>query len=149
MSHAEIALLLKSEISRIARRAIKAETLDFKNASTQYRTHIAALRRRIYSLERELKRVRQRAGAIQTGTDKSATPPNVRRRFSAARLAATRRMLGLSAAAFGALIGVTGQSIYKWEAGEARPRAKQLEAMASIRGIGKREAAARLQAAKW
>jgi len=38
----------------------------------------------------------------------------VQRRFSPARLAATRKKLGLSAADFGALIGVSGQSIYKW-----------------------------------
>jgi hypothetical protein len=42
------------------------------------------------------------------------------------------------------LLGVSGQSVYKWEHGESRPRAKQLEAIAALRGIGKREAAARL-----
>jgi DNA-binding transcriptional regulator YiaG len=52
--------------------------------------------------------------------------------------------MGLSAAEFAALIGVSGQSVYKWEHGEARPRARQLEAIAALRGIGKREAAARL-----
>ena len=51
----------------------------------------------------------------------------------------------MSAAEFAALVGVSGQSIYKWEHGEARPRAKQLEAIAALRGMGKREAAARLE----
>jgi DNA-binding transcriptional regulator YiaG len=142
-----IALALKSEISRVARKAIKAETEDFKKASAQYRTHIASLRKRIESLERELKRVMRGVGKLQENRASTA-PDTVHRRFSASRLAATRKKLGLSAADFGALIGVTGQSIYKWEAGEARPRAKQLEAIASVRGMGKREAAARLQAAR-
>ena len=66
------------------------------------------------------------------------------RRFSATRLAAQRRKLGLSAADFAALLGVSGQSVYKWEHGESRPRARQLEAIAALRGIGKREAAERL-----
>ena len=66
------------------------------------------------------------------------------RRFSAARLAAQRRKLGLSAADFATLLGVSGQSVYKWEHGESRPRAKQIEAIAALRGIGKREAAERL-----
>ena len=50
-----------------------------------------------------------------------------------------------SAADFATLLGVSGQSVYKWEHGEARPRARQLEAIAALRGIGKREAAARLE----
>ena len=139
-----IAVLLKDEIARIARKEVRAQTEDVRKASTQYRAHIAALRKRIDELERELKRVRKGAGraeAAQPDDGEAGTP----RRFSAARLAAQRRKLGLSAAEFAALVGVSGQSIYKWEHGEARPRAKQLEAIAALRGIGKREAAARLE----
>jgi DNA-binding transcriptional regulator YiaG len=141
----DIASTLKAEISRIARKEIRSETEDFKKASAQYRTHLAALRRRIDSLERELKRVGKQPRANEKPVE-AEMEAGVARRFSASRLAATRKKLALSAADFGALIGVTGQSIYKWEAGEARPRAKQLEAIASIRGIGKREVAGRLQA---
>jgi transcriptional regulator with XRE-family HTH domain len=43
------------------------------------------------------------------------------------------------------LVGVSGQSIYKWEQGEVRPRAAQLQALAAVRGIGKCEALARLE----
>jgi DNA-binding transcriptional regulator YiaG len=69
----------------------------------------------------------------------------VRRRFRAGGLASHRRKLGLSAEDYGALAGVSGQSIYKWEQGEVRPRAAQLQALATVRGIGKREAMARLE----
>ena len=55
---------------------------------------------------------------------------------------ALRQRLGLSAAAMGTLLGVTAQSIYKWEDGKARPRASQLQAIAAARKLGKREAAA-------
>ena len=67
-------------------------------------------------------------------------------RFSAKGLAAQRRRLGLSAQAFGALIGASGQSVYKWEEGKTRPRAKNLPAIAALRTMGKKEAAARLDA---
>ena len=137
-----IAAVLKDEIARIARKEARAQTAEFKKASAQYRAHIAALRRRIDELERQLKRANK-------STARDAAPEDdedqgVSRRFSATRLAAQRRKLGLSAADFAALIGVSGQSVYKWEHGEARPRARQLEAIAALRGIGKREAAARL-----
>jgi DNA-binding transcriptional regulator YiaG len=67
-------------------------------------------------------------------------------RFSAKGLAAQRKRLGLSAQAFGALIGASGQSVYKWEEGKTRPRAKHLPVIAALRGIGKKEAAYRLEA---
>ena len=40
--------------------------------------------------------------------------------------------------------GVSALSVYKWESGKTRPRARQLEAIASLRKMGKREAQARL-----
>jgi DNA-binding transcriptional regulator YiaG len=138
-----IAAVLKDEISRIARKEARAQTADFKKASAQHRAHIAALRRRIEELERKLKIATKGAGrASAAPAEDDDQGPN--RRFSATRLAAQRRKLGLSAADFATLIGVSGQSVYKWEHGEARPRTKQLEAIAALRGIGKREAAARL-----
>ncbi|HET8748989.1 MAG TPA: helix-turn-helix transcriptional regulator [Ramlibacter sp.] len=140
-----IAAVLKDEIARIARKEARAQTAEFKKASAQYRAHIAALRRRIDELERQVKRASKQGvkgnSAADEADDESQGPA---RRFSATRLAAQRRKLGLSAADFAALIGVSGQSVYKWEHGEARPRARQLEAIAALRGIGKREAAARL-----
>ncbi|MEJ8838562.1 helix-turn-helix domain-containing protein [Ramlibacter sp. AN1133] len=140
-----IAAVLKDEIARIARKEARAQTAEFKKASAQYRTHIAALRRRIEDLERQVKRTSKavaKGGAAPEEDDGDAQTTN--RRFSATRLAAQRQKLGLSAADFATLIGVSGQSVYKWEHGEARPRARQLEAIAALRGIGKREAAARL-----
>jgi len=65
-------------------------------------------------------------------------------RFRAAGLASNRQRLGLSAADYGLLVGTTGQSIYAWEQGRAKPRAKNLAAIAALRGIGKKEVAAKL-----
>jgi DNA-binding transcriptional regulator YiaG len=142
-----IAVVLKDEIARIARKEVRAQAEDFKKSSAQYRAQIAALRRRVDDLERQLKRVGKSgarsapAADDEEGEDAGGTA----RRFSANRLAAQRQKLGLSAADFATLLGVSGQSVYKWEHGEARPRARQLEAIAALRGIGKREAAARLE----
>lgn len=144
-----IASVLKDEIARIARKEVRAQTGDFKKASAQHRAHIASLRRRVEELERELKRVRKSAGtagAARARAGDEGGEGSTQRRFSPARLAAQRVKLGLSAADFATLLGVSGQSVYKWEHGESRPRARQLEAIAGLRGIGKREAAARLAA---
>ena len=139
-----IAAVLKSEIARIARKEVRSQTEEFRKSSTQYRSHIAALRKRIDELERQLKRVGKTSARSAQAPAEPDDDQGTSRRFSAARLAAQRQKLGLSAADFATLLGVSGQSVYKWEHGESRPRARQLEAIAAVRGIGKREAAARL-----
>lgn len=138
-----IALLLKAEISRIARKEVRAESQEWKKTAAQQRVQLAALRRRVETLERQVRRTTRPAAMDDTAEEEAAGP---HRRFSAKGFAAQRRRLGLSAADMATLLGVTGQSIYKWELGKARPRARQLEAIASLRGIGKREAQARLDA---
>jgi len=59
-------------------------------------------------------------------------------------MASNRKRLGLSAADFALLVGATGQSVYAWEAGKAKPRGEMLKAIAALRHVGKREVAARL-----
>jgi len=65
-------------------------------------------------------------------------------RFAAKGLRTQRARLGLSAADFGKLIGVSAQSIYNWESEKARPRAGQITRVAQLRMMGKREARAEL-----
>lgn len=144
-----IAAVLKSEIARLARKELREETQQFKKLSAQYRTQFAALRRRIDDLERQVARLRKGGpvrGARAAAAQEQPEAEDGRRglRFSAKGLAAQRKRLGLSAAAMGALLGVTAQSVYKWEDGKARPRNSQLKAIAAVRGMGKRQAAARL-----
>ena len=59
------------------------------------------------------------------------------RRVDLADLASVREF------ADGLLVGATGQSVYAWESGKAKPRPEALAAIASLRGIGKLEAEAK------
>lgn len=138
-----IASLLKSEISRVARKEVRAQTLGMKKALGQYRTDIAALKRHIKMLEQHLRQVKK--GSSRTASSEAEDSGERKLRFSAKGFAEQRKRLGLSAAACGTLVGASGQSVYKWEQGKARPRAKHLQAIAALRTMGKREAAARLE----
>jgi DNA-binding transcriptional regulator YiaG len=140
-----IASILKSEISRIARKELRAETQALKKAVTSHRAEIAALKRRVQTLEREHK---QLGRARATTTIDSGKAPDQKLRFSAKGLASQRKRLGLSAHDCGLLVGTTGQSIYLWESGSTRPRNKYLPAIASLRTMGRREATVRLAALK-
>ena len=133
---------LKSEISRIARKEVRAETQALKKASAQYRTEIAALKRRIASLEAALKKgPKVQAQKSETAEEGSDSPSL---RFRVAGFAALRKKLGLSAAEMGTLIGVSAQSVYHWETGKTKPRASQLQAISAVRKLGKQDVAAKL-----
>lgn len=137
-----IATALKAEISRVARKDVRAETQPLKKASAQYRSDIAALKRRVQALEKQLSRLARSSKAAS-----SAPPEPTGRsglRYSAKGLVAQRKRLGLTATAVAKILNVSVQSIYKWEEGKTRPRASQLPAIASLRKMGKQEAAKRL-----
>ena len=139
---------LKSEISRIARKELRGDNQLLKPAAAQQRSQISELKRRLQSLELQLKRV-GKVTAKSTAAGKSGAPaaaddgPSLR--FSAKGFGAQRQRLGLTAAQLAKILGVSQLSVYKWEGGQARPRAKQLAAIATLRGMGKREAAAKLE----
>lgn len=143
-----IASLLKSEISRVARKEVRTQTQGMKDALGRYRTDIAALKRHVRALEQQLRQAKRGMGRTSpaTGVAGEAQEEGERKlRFSAKGFAEQRKRLGLSAAACGALVGASGQSVYKWEQGKARPRAKHLKAIAALRAMGKREATAKLE----
>ena len=130
--------VLKTEITRLARKEIRAQIDPLRKASSTYRSEIAALKRDVAGLQRQVKALGRTGKAAQPTTDESPT------RFSARGLKSLRARLGLSAADFGKLAGVSGQSIYNWELGKAVPRKSQLDALTGLRALGKREALARL-----
>ncbi len=144
-----IANLLKAEIVRVARKTVRAELQALKQSVGTYRTEVAALKKRIAALEQQLRRLDKPARSIAHSTSVDATQAGdepSRIRFSAKGLASQRRRLGLSAEQLGQLVGASGQSVYNWEAGKARPRAKHLSALAALKTLGKKAAAKQLAA---
>jgi len=137
-----IGSVLKSEISRVSRKEVRGETQALKKSVSQYRSQIADLKRRLQALEQQVKRLGK--ATTKVAAPQEETEPAGHLRFSAKGLAAQRKRLGLSAAAVARLLGVSALSVYKWESGKTRPRAKQIEAIATLRGMGRREAARRL-----
>ena len=134
-----VASVLKEEIARVARKEIRRETSLLKKASTTYRSEIAALKRRVLELERQLSRV-GKGGRPSEAVAANDEMTSRRTRFSARSMAAQRQRLGLSAAECGLLIGASAQSVYNWEEGKARPRAQHLPAIFAMRRLGRRQA---------
>lgn len=142
-----IAAILKSEISRVARKEIRAETESLRKLVTAQRTAIAALKREVAELRKETKRTA--TSAKRPGVDLDAPQSDdVKRRFSPTRLAAHRQKTGLSAADYGALVGISGQSIYHYEQGKARPHADVVRKLSMLKELSKTQLLALLEEQK-
>ncbi len=136
-----IAAVLRDEITRLTRKELRSQTEGLKKASAQHRRDIATLKRQALKLERQVSLLKRQAinNAPAPEAGRSAA------RFTAKGLRSQRKRLGLSAAEYAKLVGVTSQAIYQWEREAAHPRKKQITALAALRGIGKKEALSRLQ----
>ena len=128
---------------------MRGEVDSIRKALAAVRAEGAALKRRVSELERSL---RQSARTAHTRPPSSAPVEEAdgadKFRFRASGMASNRKRLGLPAADFGLLVGASGQSEYAWEQGKARPRGKNLAALAALRGIDKREVGERLASLK-
>ena len=138
-----VALVLRQEMQRLARKEARQLTAPLRKHSAEQRRSIAALKRQIATLEREVASLRKGAKKGAASAEAAGSPPI---RFSPKWVAADRERLELSARDYALLVGVSMLTIYNWEKGKSKPRDKQLAAWATVRGIGKREAWRRLEA---
>lgn len=135
--------LLKDEIVRLARKEARAEVRGAKKASAQHRREIAELKRQVRALALRLAQNEKRN--LKATVSAPTEEPADTLRFSAKGLRSQRKRLGLSAAEYGKLVGVTQLSIYNWERQVARPRREWLKVIADLRSLSKKEARARLE----
>jgi len=138
-----LASILKEEITRLARKEVKAQIGVTKRASAQYRRDIAELKRLVQGLAK-------RVAFLEAQERKRMVPPKVKAppegtRFSPRWVKAQRQRLELSAADYGKLVGVSALTVYNWESGKSKPRKGPLAALAAVRNLKKREALKRLE----
>ena len=141
---ANLAAAIKDEIQRLARKEVKSQTGSTKQAVAQYRREIANLKRQVRNQEQKITFLEaQEKKRLEEPPTVEETAEGVR--FSARSVKAQRERLGLSAADYAKLVGVSSLTIYNWEQGKTRPRQEQLAALVAVRGIGKRDALKRLE----
>lgn len=143
-----LASVLKAEVSRLARKELRREVEGLRKTGAAQRAEIGALKQRLADLDRQVKALSKVAlaeGQGRSAASKDAASADASgMRFRAAGMASNRKRLGLSAEDFGLLVGASGQSVYQWEQGKAKPSPRFLTAIAALRGVGKKEVAERL-----
>ncbi len=130
-----IASVLRDEITRLCKKELRSQLDPVRSASARYRSDIAELKRRLVALERQNQKLQKQSPAPTV----ESTDEDRKLRFVPKGLASLRKRLGVTVEELAGLLGVSPQSIYNWQAGKSVPRRSQLEKLASIRGMGKRE----------
>jgi DNA-binding transcriptional regulator YiaG len=146
---ANVAKVLKEEIARISRKQTKTTISQIGKSHTSLKRIVADLKKRVVSLEKENKRLvaeakKQKAVPAQVPPEEAG-----KARFSAKGIRNLRSKLRLTQADFAKLVGTTTHSVYLWEKkeGALRLRDRTREALLSIRGLGAKEARAKLDEA--
>ena len=140
--------LFQDEIRRLARKEIKPELDRMKQENTEMRRALASLKKQVLSVEKASRARRPHpAHAEQPAEAGKQDRPAGRARITSHTVRTMRQRLGLTQADVGRLVGVSGQSVYQWERRDGRLQLRHAtrEAIAQAKGMGVREARAKLQ----
>ena len=135
-----VAQVLKEEISRLARKEVRAACDPLKKQVRSLRDRVKQEQAVVAKLERTL----SKAAVQSTDTRTSLYAPKEKEEKSRARATPAsirrhRHRLGLSQADLGKLLGVSTNTVVRWEAGSSKPRAQHRDALLKLRKLGVRE----------
>ena len=147
---ANVAGVLKAEISRISRKEVKAVVKGILKSNVTLKKTVVDLKRRLIQLEKENRRLKATQAKQPAANPKSESEAGKRVRVTSKGVRTLRKKLHLARPDFGKLFGTTAQTVYMWETkeGELKLRPKTRAALLALRGIGVREAKRRLAEGK-
>ena len=142
-----IASLLKSEILRLAGKAVRSAVKPLKSEKIALKKAVRDLRKRVARLEKDqalLVAEQQRHRKLVVG---ALPAEKLTIRVTAKGMRSLRRKLGLTQVEFARLVGVSSQNVYQWEhkQGAIRVRDATRKAIFAVRDLGAREAKRRLR----
>lgn len=133
---ANLGKIIREEIAKSVLKAVRGT--GFGAELRKIRAQLVVLEKRVSALEKAPARA---AAAARRGRRVDRR----KLRFTPSTLKGIRAKLGVTQQEMAQLLGVSGNAVWQWEAGRAKPRAGHLAQMRKLRGIGKREARRRLK----
>lgn len=141
----DLSALLKAEISRIARRALRPYYLPIKKDVAVVKKTISQHKRLLAQVSREHARLIADLNARIAAPTAASAEETRQARVSPRLILSQRKRLGLSRDGFGKLLGVSGGAVSAWEGGRSRPRTAAKAALVAARKLGRREARQKLE----
>jgi DNA-binding transcriptional regulator YiaG len=129
---------LKSEITRLARKEMRATYLPLARDVRRLKRAVSALRKTVAVLaklraELQAQRTAERARL-------AAAPEEVKvARLSPLLVKKLRKRLGITQGELATLVGVSTSAVGFWEYGKAKPEGHNREALVALRKLGRRE----------
>ena len=129
---------LKSEITRLARKQVRATYLPLAHDVRRLKRTVSALRKTVVVLSRlgaelQAQRTAERAKL-------AVAPEEVKvARLSPGLIKKLRARLGITQGELATLVGVSGSAVGAWEYGKAKPEGHNREALVALRKLGRRE----------
>jgi DNA-binding transcriptional regulator YiaG len=138
--------VLRSEITRLARKEVKGSVTKVHKPTVQLRHDVAELKRTVATLVKATNIIQGVLEKIAAAQPVEAPEQTAKARITGKGIRSLRRKLKLSQAEFGRLIGVSSQTVVNMEkkSGPLAVRKVTREAILAIRGMGARDAKAKL-----
>ena len=131
---------LKAEITRLAKKQVRAANLPLARDVRRLKRTVSALRKTVVVLSRlgaELQAERQAQRARL-----AVAPEEVKvARLSPGLIKKLRARLGITQGKLATLVGVSASAVGSWEYGKAKPEGRNREALVALRKLGRREVA--------
>jgi len=129
---------LKSEITRLAKKQMRATCLPLVREVRRLKRSVSALRKTVVVLARLGAEWEVQRTAEQTKL--AAAPEEVKAaRISPGLIKKLRKRLKITQGELAMLVGVSMSAIGSWEYGKAKPKGRNREALVALRKLGKRE----------
>jgi len=145
-----VAQVLKSEIQRVARKEAKTLVDPIKKENIALRKKVSELQKMFTKLQRGHKKVAKQVLPVITDAAATEAKKVIKVRPTGKSITTLRQKFGMTQQDFGKLLGVSNNTILKWEKtdGKLTMRSASLEAYADIQKLGVKEANERLATIK-
>ena len=142
---------LKSEITRLAKKQVRATCLPLARDVRRLKRTVSALCKTVAVLARL--GTEMQAQQVAERAKMAAAPEEVKAsRISPLLIKKLRARLGITQSELATLVGVSTSAVGSWEYGKAKPEGRNREGLVALRKLGKREVrgilAAKVEAAR-
>ncbi len=134
----KIETAVKSEITRLAKKEIRAVCQPLARDVRQLKRTVSQLRKVVLALEKVAalwhEQVREKRTILQASEEEVEAA-----RFSPRLIRSLRKRLGLSQGQLATVVGVSSASVGFWEQGRTRPTGLNRTALVALRKLGRRD----------
>lgn len=134
-----VGLVLKEEIARLAKKEARALLAPASEHFSDMKRTISELKKKIASLEGKVAKLEKSTSTTPKGIKIPPAETLDKSRLGSGNIIKLRKKLDLSRGEMASLIGVSQNSIFLWEKGDAKPREATKAKIIALRGLGKRK----------